>query len=184
MDINPFYDMITGQKMGLDFKQPTTQEELEDYSYYVAGAVGLMLLPLLSDAPERIQEEAIALGKGMQITNILRDIGEDLTNGRVYLPTEVLEKHSYSYEMLEQQTINQSFIDMWEYEARKAEEFYETSMDIFPFINEDAKKTLLLSLLFYREILETVRLNNYQCYTKKNSVPTKRKVKLLKIEFF
>lgn len=181
MDINPFYDMITGQKMDLDFEQPTTQEELEEYSYFVAGTVGLMLLPLLSETPEKIQEEAIALGKGMQITNILRDVGEDLENGRVYLPTEVMEKFSLSRDMLEQHSINQAFIDMWEYEAKRAEDFYELCSGLFPYINEDAKKPLLLSLLFYREILDAVRMNDYQCFTKKNSVSTIRKVELLKI---
>lgn len=180
MDINPFFDMITGQKMDLEFQQPETQEELEEYSYYVAGTVGLMLLPLLSDTPEAIQNEAIALGKGMQITNILRDIGEDRENGRIYLPVEVMEKFHYSPEMLKKQTMNESFMDMWEYEAEKAEAFYDISFNMLPHINEEAKKPLLLSLLFYREIMEAVRMSDYNCFTKKNAVSTKRKVELLR----
>lgn len=181
MDINPFYDMITGQKMDLNFTQPQTQKELEEYSYYVAGSVGLMMLPLLTDDIGEIQEEAIALGTAMQITNILRDIGEDLQNNRVYLPVEIMENHGYTSRTLEHKLINDAFINLWEFEASEAEKHYESALRMLPFLNQEAKRPLLLSLLFYREILEAVRESNYQCYTKRNHVSKKRKLQLLQV---
>lgn len=179
MDISPFYDMLMGQEQDLTFQQPKTQEELEDYCYYVAGSVGLMLLPLLTDRPEDYQEEAIALGTAMQLTNILRDVGEDLENGRVYLPKEVMDFHGYTLERLENRTINANFTRLWEYEAQKAENYYEKSLDLVYNMNEDAKKPLLLSLLFYKEILNVVRLNDYQCFEKRNAVDKRKQLKLL-----
>ena len=63
------------------FRQPSTLDDLEEYAYYVAGSVGLMLLPLLhvhAPLPQRLREDAVALGVAMQLTNILRDVGDDL----------------------------------------------------------------------------------------------------------
>lgn len=178
MDINPFYNMIRGQEMDLSFQQSKTQKDLETYSYYVAGTVGLMLLPLLTERPEDYQEEAIALGTAMQITNILRDVGEDLKSNRIYLPKDVMEKHCYTLEMLKNKEINSWFIDLWEYEAKKAEIYYEHSLELVYNVNKEAKKPLLLSLLFYKEILNTVRLNGYQCFEKRNVVSKRRKLEL------
>ena len=180
MDISPFYDMLTGQTMDLSFKQPETQEDLEEYSYYVAGAVGLMLLPLFTDRPKEVREDAVALGTAMQITNILRDVGEDLRNQRVYLPKEGMSKYGYTEEMLKNQTINQNFINLWEYEAQEAEKYYNQAFNLIDQMNEQAKKPLLLSLLYYREILEAVRLNHYNCFTKNAVVNKRRKVELFK----
>lgn len=180
MDIAPFYDMITGQEKDLSFTQPQTQADLEEYSYYVAGSVGLMLLPLLTDMPKKFQKEAIALGVAMQITNILRDIGEDLANERIYLPQDVMDAHGYTTDMLEKKTINEAFIALWEYEAKIAETYYEQSLNLVYNMNEEAKKPLLLSLLFYKEIMNAVRLNDYQCFDQRNIVGKRRKLELLK----
>lgn len=180
MDITPFYDMITGQKKDLSFKQPTIQEDLEEYSYYVAGTVGLMLLPLLTDKPKEAKDDAIALGTAMQITNILRDVGEDLDNGRIYLPKEIMDKHGYTEEMLSNKELNENFISLWEYEAKIAENYYEQSLNLIDDLNQYAKKPLLLSLLYYKEILDAVRLNNYDCFTKRAVVGKRRKIEIFK----
>lgn len=178
MDIAPFYDMIVGQKEDLTFTQPETQADLENYSYYVAGTVGLMLLPLLTDTPEKYKKEAIALGIAMQITNILRDIGEDLSNDRIYLPKEIMAKHHYTRDMLEEGIINSNFIALWEYEARLAEMYYEQSLELVYNVNREAKKPLLLSMLFYKDILHAVRSNDYDCFTQRNFVGNRRKAVL------
>lgn len=180
MDIGPFYDMITGQKNDLSFTQPVTQADLEQYSYYVAGSVGLMLLPLLTDEPEKYKEEAIALGAAMQITNILRDVGEDIDNGRVYLPIEVMKEYGYTMHMLKEKTLNEQFIELWEHEAKIAEVYYEKSLNLVYNMNEDSQKPLLLSLLLYKEILNAVRSNEYQCFEKRSVVGNRRKLALLK----
>ena len=84
----PFFDMLTGQRKDADFKQPETRKDLEEYCYYVAGSVGLMLLPLLTERPADIVVPAKKLGEAMQLTNILRDVGEDYQMGRIYLTKE------------------------------------------------------------------------------------------------
>lgn len=180
MDIAPFYEMIEGQEMDLSFTQPETQEDLEDYSYYVASTVGLMLLPLIAKHPKKLKEDAIALGKAMQITNILRDIGEDLENNRLYLPKNVMEKFGYTRDMLERHEISEKFIALWEYEAQIAEAYYEQSLNLLDNLNKEARNPLYLSLIFYKEILEVVRENSYDCFTKRAIVGKRRKMRLLK----
>jgi phytoene synthase len=93
MNINPFYEMIQGQKMDINYSQPKTQDDLTNYCYYVAGTVGKMILPIIvSEKINKINIDKIKLGEAMQITNILRDIGEDFDNGRIYIPQTIMEK--------------------------------------------------------------------------------------------
>ena len=139
-----------------------------------------MLLPLLAPRADELTDDAIALGVAMQITNILRDVGEDIDNDRVYLPREVMEQFGYTTEMLQNKELNLAFINLWEHEATIAEEYYEQGMNLIVHMYDYAKKPLLLSLLFYKEILEAVRLSDYNSLTKRNSVSTKRKLSLLR----
>ena len=73
---------------------------------------------------DRLRDSAVALGVAMQLTNILRDVGEDLENGRVYLPARVLEAASYAPERLRAHVVDGSFRDAWEAVARRSEELY------------------------------------------------------------
>lgn len=179
IDLTPFYEQLEGQKRDFHFCQPNTQAELKDYCYDVAGTVGLMLLPLLTDQQAQLKEFAVALGNAMQITNILRDIGEDLDEGLVYLPKKVMEEHGYTMVMLQERTINQQFINLWEYEANEAEKDYDYSLSMMPMIYEDSRRPLLLSLYIYRGILDVVRESNYDCFSKRNYVSKIKQAKLI-----
>lgn len=178
MNEQAFYDMLIGQKKDIIFKQPQTQTELEEYSYFVAGAVGLMLLPILSNVPNEIEIQAIKLGQAMQLTNILRDVGEDERNGRIYFPKEVMDFYGVSAEDLKQGTINDAFIDMWEFEAQRAEQLYQESLSMIEQLEADAQEALLLSLIFYRAILDAVRKNEYDCFTKRSYVKKHQQIRL------
>lgn len=178
MNQQSFYDMLLGQEMDWAFQQPETQTELEEYSYYVAGSVGLMLLPILSDCPDEIRSQAIQLGEAMQITNILRDIGEDFNNQRIYLPKEIMERFDVSLNSLEKGIINDSFIELWEYEAAKAEQLYSKAQTMLHTIHKDCQEALLLSIYFYKEILNSVRQSNYQCFNKRNFVKKSQQLEL------
>ena len=110
----PFDDMLTGQRMDISFEQPATQTALEDYCYYVAGSVGLMILPVLSKHHRLLEQNAVDHGKAMQLTNILRDVGEDLVNSRIYIPREIQLLYGYSDDELHRQTVNYTFKQLWE----------------------------------------------------------------------
>ena len=180
MDIKPFYEMIEGQKMDNKFSNIKTQDELLDYSYYVAGTVGLMILPVIASKNHKtLKDSAIKLGKAMQITNILRDVGEDLKNNRVYIPKEIMEKFNYSYEELNMQILNDNFKNLWEYEAQFAQKLYDEFYNEIDLFDSDTKTAVLTSAKLYNAILDAVRKNNYNCFNKKNYVNFKEKIKII-----
>lgn len=180
----PFLDLIKGQKMDYNFKEFLSQDQLMEYCYYVAGTVGLMILPILATKNhDFLKEPAINLGKAMQLTNILRDVGEDFDNGRVYLPKELFKKYNYHYDELSKKIINDNFISLWEHEAKLAEELYDNSLEAINKFDEDSKYPVLTAAFIYREILNEVRKNSYDCLSKRNVVSSAKKTQIaLKIK--
>lgn len=175
----PFYDMIKGQEMDFTFQEIKTEEDLLNYCYYVAGTVGLMLTPVLSPKHQLLNEFAVTLGYAMQITNILRDIGEDYQRGRIYLPTSLLEQANYSKDQLSRGIINSEFINMFEHLAKKAENYYKRALaDLYMFPDE-VKIPLGLSIILYREIIQACRDANYDVFSQKNYVSDTRKDELI-----
>ena len=179
MDIRPFYDMLVGQRKDLNFQQPQTEQELLDYAYYVAGSVGLMLLPILSETPEQIIHPAKKLGEAMQLTNILRDIGEDYAINRIYLPQNLMKKYGVTVDDLAQKKVSANFIALWEEIAQQAEKRYNEALEMIPFIDIEARPALLSAMFIYQELLPTIRKKQYRVFDKKHAVSTKRKLELV-----
>ncbi|WJE17264.1 phytoene/squalene synthase family protein [Halobacillus sp. ACCC02827] len=180
IDPEPYYEMIRGQRMDLYPEPIETKEDLLHYCYHVASTVGLMLLPVI--APGRVaalRTGAIELGYAMQITNILRDIGEDMEIGRLYLPKETMEKHGYTMIDLRSGKINESFIAMWEELAADAEEYYERALATLPEYPVYSRMPVGGAAKMYRAILPTVRRNNYQVFGKRNFVSDQEKKEII-----
>lgn len=176
----PFFDMLTGQRKDADFKQPETRKDLEEYCYYVAGSVGLMLLPLLTERPADIVVPAKKLGEAMQLTNILRDVGEDYQMGRIYLTKEDMTRFGVATTMLKEKQAQTQLVALWESLAQQAENLYEESFEMFPLITEDCRQALASAAFIYREQLNIVRKQHYSLFDNKNKVSHYRKVQLLK----
>lgn len=176
----PFFDMLTGQRKDADFKQPETRKDLEEYCYYVAGSVGLMLLPLLTERPTDIVVPAKKLGEAMQLTNILRDVGEDYQMGRIYLTKEDMTRFGVETTMLKEKQAQTQLVALWESLAQQAENLYEESFEMFPLITEDCRQALASAAFIYREQLNIVRNQHYSLFDNKNKVSHYRKVQLLK----
>lgn len=182
MSIHPFYDQLEGQAIDYKFEQPCTMKEVEEYSYYVAGSVGLMLLPIIATENHReLTEQAISLGVAMQLTNILRDIGEDYKKiNRIYLPVELMDKLNYSKDDLANEKINESFITMWESIALRAEQRYLDFTNALHLFDKDSQFPVALSSRVYAGILDAVRQNDYDCFSKKNKTSFLKKMCILR----
>lgn len=180
MSIQPFYDQLNGQAMDYRFKQPQTLEDLEEYSYYVAGSVGLMLLPVIaSQNHKNLKEEAIALGVAMQLTNILRDVGEDYHKiNRVYLPKDLMDSKGYSMDDLGEHKVDERFVSLWEIIATRAEDLYDSFSESLKYFDKDSQLQVALSAKVYGGILDAVRDNGYNCFTVKNQTSSAKKVTL------
>lgn len=171
MDIAPFYDMISGQKMDLDFNGIETIEDLDNYCYYVASSVGLMILPIIAEKNYlQLADEAIALGKAMQFTNILRDIGEDFDNGRIYLPLDLINKFNVNIEDIKNKKVTDEFILLWEYLANIAQDYFNNFYKVVKRFDSDSIDAVLSSAVYYNAILDVVRENDYDCLSKRNII--------------
>lgn len=183
MTTSPFYDQLEGQKRDLDFQEITDLAALKDYSYYVAGSVGLMLLPILatkSGITESLKESAVSLGVAMQITNILRDVGEDYReNKRVYLPTELLDRHQVDLAQNVEKGPDNNFIALWEELAEESSRGYVEFEDSISHYDSDCRFPVLVSSKLYSGIMDSVRKNNYDCLSKRNYVPEARMMELI-----
>ncbi|MCF6515010.1 squalene/phytoene synthase family protein [Lactobacillus sp. S2-2] len=177
MSFKPFFEMIKGQRQDFNFMQPNSQKQLEDYCYYVAGTVGLMLLPIISKDSNQSKELAKKIGIAMQITNILRDIGEDLSNDRVYIPSDLIKQFNVS---LDNREVNKNFISLWEYEAKIAEDNYNEGIKLIDYLIKEAKEPLMIAINLYHEILNVVRKNNYQVFDNRNYVGKIKKASLIR----
>lgn len=171
VDIEPFYHMIQGQKMDFNFTQPKDIGEFKDYCYHVAGSVGLMLLAIIAvENKDKLRDPALGLGEAMQITNILRDIGEDYRENRIYIPIDLLAKYPQAQDAIETNLVNEDFICLWETLARIAEDNYDRFFQSLALFDKDSQRAVANSALFYGEILNVVRKNDYNCLTKRQYV--------------
>lgn len=179
-DFQPFFEMIEGQRMDIDHKGYQSVETLLDYCYHVASTVGLMLLPILAPENHRhLRDFAVELGYAMQLTNILRDIGEDAKDGRVYLPQNMLAQANLTSEDLVHGKITDEFIGLFEALAGIAEDFYDQALARIDAFDYDVRLPLGLSIILYRAIIDACRASGYNVFTKKNHVSDDTKNKLI-----
>jgi len=191
----PFQDMIGGMAMDLVKERYATFQELEVYCYRVAGTVGVMTLPVLGfdslqNFTEEKQEETIAaamsLGVALQITNILRDIGEDARRGRIYVPLEDLHRFNITEEEILEasQTVGmlhteQKYRDFMEFEMARCEREYEKAQEGIVGLSEVNRLGVMAALYVYGDILSRIRENNYDNLSRRAYVPFTDKMLLM-----
>lgn len=188
LDIQPFRDMIEGQRMDLHRSRYATFEELELYCYRVAGTVGLMSTTIMGldleqhTAPwKRYQPlpdptpEAIALGIANQLTNILRDVGEDARRGRIYLPLEDLAQFDYTEEDLFNSVLDDRWRALMQFEIQRARNFYRQAEVGISQLCLDARWPVWTALVLYSKILDVIEQNGYDVFNRRAYVPTLRK---------
>jgi phytoene synthase len=193
MDITPFRDMIAGQRMDLCRSRYQTFEELNLYCYRVAGTVGLMSSAVLGvdntfqTAPWHSgeiyipEEEAIALGIANQLTNILRDVGEDAQRGRIYLPLEELELFNYTEEELFKGIIDDRWRTFMRFQIQRAREYYDVAERGIRALHPDSRWPVWTALMLYKGILNVIERNDYDVFNKRAFVPTTEKMLYLPV---
>jgi phytoene synthase len=171
LSIEPFEDMIKGMVMDLDQNRFETFEELYVYCYRVAGTVGLMVLPIMGTAPgytaEEALEPALALGVALQLTNILRDVGEDRARQRIYLPGEDLRRFKVTEAALLNGVKDERYVNMLKFQIERAREWYERAESGIPMLSEDARLPVRASLDMYSAILNKIESNAYDNFNKR-----------------
>ncbi|MCG5061395.1 MAG: phytoene synthase [Limnoraphis sp. WC205] len=189
LDVQPFRDMIAGQRMDLYRSRYETFEELKLYCYRVAGTVGLMSMAVMGVAQPDYKapwnhelgfdiptEEAIALGIANQLTNILRDVGEDARRGRIYLPLEELALFNYTQEDLLKGVVDDRWRELMRFQIQRARKFYTLAERGIRALSPDIRWPVWSALLLYSKILDEIERNRYDVFTRRAYVPTQRKM--------
>jgi len=187
--IQPYLDMIDGQRMDLNKFRYKDFDELKLYCYRVAGTVGLMTQNVMgidsaytsapwSDMPDP-SEAAIALGIANQLTNILRDVGEDRHRGRIYLPQADIEKFNYSEEELLKGKINKEWKALMNFQLTRARQWFQKSENGIKWLSSDARWPVWTSLRLYRGILDSIERLDYDVFN--NRAFVKNSVKAIEI---
>lgn len=181
-DFKPYYDMLDGHLMDLNNYKYETLNDLLLYSKRVASSVGHMLIHILAPNGNLDKLKAVAndLGIAMQITNILRDIGEDFNNGRIYLPKDIMDKFGLTVDMIKNKEINDEFINTFNYLANISYDYYLKALNNLDAFPKNSRLILNYALVLYREIIQVCIDANYDVYNKKNCVSNFKKIKLIK----
>jgi phytoene synthase len=178
----PMYELIEGAVWDLEERPITSEEDLIEYSNLVGGSVGAMMLPFLA-AKERhntLEPAARRLGIAMQITNIVRDVGEDITDlNRVYLPTRWLDAYDVSITALEEACVANGYPKLLERAMGTAENYYVESFEGVSALPFRTRYGIRAAARMYREIMNEVRANDYDNLSQRAYVPKRRKLWLL-----
>lgn len=170
-------ELMRGVLMDTYIKRYRSWDELRVYCYRVASVVGLMSSEIFGYSEPGTLEYAEALGLAMQLTNILRDIGEDAAMGRIYLPLEELAGFGYSEENLRQGVINQQFIDLMKFQIGRARALYVEAEKGIPLLEPDSRFTVLLAARLYGRILNEIEKNNYDVFTRRAHLTLPAKIR-------
>jgi 15-cis-phytoene synthase len=168
--------LIDGCERDLVQSRYQTFGELKEYCYSVASIVGLISIEIFGYKHDETKEYAVNLGYALQLTNILRDIKTDWTNGRIYLPSEDMERFNYSEEDLQRQVYNENFIELMRFQTRRTREYYHKARAA---LRPDESMTMfaaeIMDAIYYR-LLEKIELADYNIFAKKVRVSTPHKI--------
>jgi phytoene synthase len=159
--------------------QYKTFEDLRLYCYRVASVVGLVCIHIFGYRDPAAESLAERCGLAFQLTNIIRDVKEDASLGRIYLPEEDLAKFSLSSSELLATPDPARFRPLLAFEADRAREYYASGDELIPYVSEDSQPALWVLVNIYRSLLEKIAAKQYDVFTAKVSLSTWEKLRIL-----
>ena len=172
-------ELVQGVLMDLSQSRYATYDELEVYCYRVASVVGLMTSRIFGYTDERALDRAVDLGIAMQLTNICRDVGEDARLGRIYIPTEDLERFGVSESDILEGRFSPAFVRLMQFQIERARSLYCSAEQGIVWLNADSQVTVRLSSRIYGQILGRIERNGYDVLSRRAYVPFHRKLATL-----
>jgi phytoene synthase len=175
----PFHELIAGLAMDLVERRYATFADLDVYCYRVAGTVGLLMARVLGCRDPAALGPAADLGRAMQLTNILRDVGEDLERDRVYLPQDELRAASLTDDDLRDGRAGARFRAFMRAQVARAREYYRRGLVGVPALGGwRCQLTVRLMAAVYADILRVIEAQDYDVFRTRAVVPGRRKLAL------
>lgn len=171
--------LIDGVSRDLRQVNYQTFDDLTTYCYGVASTVGLMSMYIVGFNNERAVPYAIKLGVALQLTNILRDVGEDFRNNRLYLPLDELMEFNISIDEIQRGEVNGKWIKFMKFQVNRAREFYKEAAKGMTYLDHDGRLSIGAAADFYKGILKSIENNNYDVFSRRASLSKWDKIRQL-----
>lgn len=173
------FELMEGVCMDLYKNRYETFEEVYDYSYKVASIVGLMTSEVFGYSTSKALDYAVDLGIAMQLTNILRDVGEDLEKNRIYLPQEDLKHFEVSEADLFNHNRNEAFLELMKFQIERTRNYYRRSDKGIPLLTKDSRLPVYLARYNYSRILDKIEANDYNVFEHRAYLNSTEKISIL-----
>ncbi|MBX5467930.1 MAG: phytoene/squalene synthase family protein [Firmicutes bacterium] len=175
----PFWGLLEGMRIDLDRVRFQTVPELVQYCRKVAGTIGQLCVEIFGYTDQRARAIAIDMGVALQMTNILRDLREDVRRDRIYLPREDFEAAGYSVEDLAAGRVTPAFHRLLALEVARTRAYYQRAAQLFPLIQRDARLCAQVLYAVYYELLARIESSGFDVLRQRVRVPTRRKLQLM-----
>jgi 15-cis-phytoene synthase len=156
-----------------------TFAELYDYCYHVASVVGLVCIRIFGYREPFAEQLAEEVGVAFQLTNIIRDVKEDASMGRIYIPGEDLDRFGLTAQQLVAGTDPDRIRPLLEMQANRAREFYKSATKLLPLVDDDSEGALWTLVTIYHRLLDRIVERNYDVYNQRIRLSTAEKSGIL-----
>jgi phytoene synthase len=169
-------ELIDGMTMDLDYNRYPDFDTLKQYCHRVAGVVGLMSAGIFGYQDKRTLDYAADLGLAFQLTNIVRDVGEDARRNRIYLPLDELQRYNVSEGDIQAARESDNFQKLMAFQIDRALAHYDQALVKLPDIDRKPQIPGIIMAAIYRTILEEVRADGARVLTRRTSLTPLRKL--------
>lgn len=169
-------EIIDGMQMDLELNRYPGFEALRLYCHRVAGVVGLLSAEIFGYQDRRTLEYAADLGMGFQLTNIIRDVGEDARRNRIYLPLDEIERHGVSVADIIQSRETDNFRRLMAFQIERALGYYREAFVKLPAVDRRAQRAGIIMAAIYRTLLDEIRRDGCRVLTRRVSLTPIRKL--------
>ncbi len=178
-----FADFCESMRMDITVTEYDTFEDLQKYMWGSAAVIGLEMLPILGRADESTGWDELApyatdLGVAFQLTNFIRDVGEDLRRGRIYLPQESLRMFGVDRDRLLRGRVDEPIKNLLAYEIERTRDVYRRAEPGIPLVHPTSQDCLRVAATLYGEILDRVEAEDYQVLAGRATVPLARRARV------
>jgi phytoene synthase len=175
----PFIDLIEGCRIDLTIDRYATFDDLMEYCRKVAGTISTISLSIFGYSEERALELGDSLSTALQLTNIARDVGDDLERGRIYLPLEDLERFGVTEADLSEALGTPEIKNLLEFELARISEYFDEAERLIPLIDKDARFTVFVMAQVYRAIADRIETDPLAVLTRQVALSSVQKVALV-----
>ena len=171
-----FQELLAGVESDLSKNRYRDFEELYQYCYRVASVVGLICLQIFGYKDARATAHAIDLGQAMQLTNISRDVREDMEADRIYLPQDEMARFGYSEEELRSLTFNDAFVNLMRFQSQRARDYFQSGFQLLPYLSPRSRACPAVLGRLYSNVLDRIEDANYDVLHRRVSLSTTEKL--------